>query len=59
MVYDDEVVAAKANDLDTGVESFETSEAKEIVHQALGILTEDQQEVSRASSLSGFVYEKR
>lgn len=52
MVYDDEAVAAKANDLDTGVESFETSEAKEIVHQALGILTEDQQEVMRLKFVS-------
>ncbi len=51
-VYDDEVVASQSDKEQDTMESFETKESKELVHQALGILTEEQQEVMRLKFIS-------
>jgi RNA polymerase sigma-70 factor (ECF subfamily) len=51
-VYDDEVVRDFDGQEGSAVDDFEKRETEEIVHSALGILTEDQQEVMRLKFIS-------
>ncbi len=51
-VYDDELLISKSDEAIDNTDRIETKETKELIHSALGILTEDQQEIIRLKFLS-------